>query len=140
MNPREAKKLGAFIRSAREAQSASQNQMAKAIGVPNSTIMRLERGEILTPRPDLLAAIAESLHVSLADVYALAGYAAPSELPTLAPYLRSKYHDLPESAARSIAAYAKRLAKQHGVDLNGPAPGEDEQPVSRSGTKKGGTR
>jgi transcriptional regulator with XRE-family HTH domain len=148
MNPREAKKLGAFVRSAREARSLSQNRLGEAVGVPNTTIMRLERGENLNPRPDLLADIAGELGINLADVYGLAGYDAPTALPSLRPYLRSKYRQLPAEAGEQLERYAERLAKRHGVDLNGPAPGEDEEPEP-SGSKiakqsspkqKGGTR
>lgn len=144
MNPRQAKKLGAFIRSAREARSLSQNRLGEAVGVPNSTIMRLERGENLNPRADLLAGIADELAINLADVYGLAGYDAPNALPSLRPYLRSKYRQLPAEAADELERYAERLAKRHGVNLAGPAPGEDEGPddqtAKRSAVKKGGAR
>ncbi len=152
MNPKQAKRLGAFIRTARERHKLSQNRLAQLVGdVPNSTILRLERGENLTPRPDLLADIANVLGIKLADLYALADYTAPNELPTLTPYLRTKYRDLPEGDVKAISAYAAKLMQQRGVDLAGPAPGEDEepeQPVPRAratpkktlqSKKKGGT-
>ena len=142
MNPREAKRLGAFIRSAREARSLSQNRLGEAVGVPNTTIMRLERGENLNPRADLLADIAGELGINLADIYGLAGYDAPTALPSLRPYLRSKYRQLPAEAGEQLERYAERLAKRHGVDLNGPAPGEDEEPepTGRATTKKSSTQ
>lgn len=148
MKPNEAKKLGAYIRQVRISRALSQNRLADKVGVPNSTILRLERGENLNPRPDLLADIANVLHVNLADLYGMAGYAAPRNLPSLTPYLRTKYRDLPPEASDQLEAYAARLMKKHGVDLSGPAPGEDEQPeparrptTKKSSTKqKGGTR
>lgn len=144
MNPKQAKKLGAYIRAARERQNLSQNRLGELIGdVPNSTILRLERGDNLTPRPDLLADIANVLGIKLADLYALADYAAPNELPALTPYLRTKYRDLPEGDVKAISMYAARLMKQRGVDLNGPSLGEDEVPETtepRSATKIGGTK
>jgi transcriptional regulator with XRE-family HTH domain len=141
MTPTQAKKLGAFVRRAREEAGLSQNKLGELVGVPNSTILRLERGENLMPRPDLLSSVAEALDLNLADVYGLAGYAVPGELPALQPYLRSKYSDLPDEAADAIAAYAQRLARRHGVDLSGPAPGEDEEPETTPKTRrKGGTR
>jgi transcriptional regulator with XRE-family HTH domain len=145
MKPNEAKKLGAHIKRARVARALSQNRLAEKVGVPNSTILRLERGENLNPRPDLLALVANELHIDLADLYSMAGYESPSSLPSLHPYLRSKYRELPASATDEIAAYAARLMKKHGVDLSGPAPGEDEAPepvtaTKRTRAKKGGTR
>jgi transcriptional regulator with XRE-family HTH domain len=140
MNPTQAKKLGAYLRKTREGVGLSQNRLAGVLDVPNTTILRLERGENLAPRAELLAGIAEAIGAPLADVYALAGYDAPSELPTLKPYLRTKYRSLPAEAADQLEAYATRLAKRHGVDLSGPAPGEDESPEPSPRTKKkGGT-
>lgn len=126
MNPRQAKKLGAVIRTARKTVGLSQLGLGEEVGVPNSTILRLERGEILNPRPDLLADIANVLQVDLADLFALAGYSAPRQLPNLQPYLRTKYRDLGERDIAEITKYAERLMKQRGIDPAGPAPGEDE--------------
>ncbi len=129
MNPKQAKKLGTFVRTARERAGLSQKRLGELAGdVPNSTILRLERGDNLNPRPELLASIAEVLNVELADIYALAGYAAPRQLPTLTPYLRTKYHELSDGDVKAITAYAADLMKKRGVDLDGPAPGEDEAP------------
>jgi transcriptional regulator with XRE-family HTH domain len=136
MNPRQAKKLGTFIRDARQAAGLTQMALGEQVGVPNSTILRLERGENLTPRPDLLSDIADVLRIDLADLFALADYAAPSGLPNLAPYLRTKYRDLTASDVKAISTYAANLAKQRGVDLNGPAPGEDETPEGRPPRRK----
>lgn len=48
-----------------------------------------------------------------------------SALPTVQPYFRSKYPDLPEVAIQQITAITER----YGIDPNhtGPRPGEDEQ-------------
>ena len=118
--------------------------------MPDSTIVRIESGFIASPRPDKLSKIARALGLSLAEVYGRAGYSVPEGLPTLRPYLRAKYRDLPPEAAEQIQAYAERLAQRHGVNLAGPAPGEDELPEdmpaakkstsTKRTTKKGGTR
>jgi transcriptional regulator with XRE-family HTH domain len=139
MNPTQAKRLGAYLRKAREKARLSQNRVATTLQVPNTTILRLERGENLAPRPELLSGIADMLGLDLFDVYERAGYAETSDLPTFNVYLRTKYGELPESASDAITAYAERLAKRHGVDLMGPQHGEDEQPEQPI-TKKGGTR
>jgi transcriptional regulator with XRE-family HTH domain len=143
MNPTQAKKLGAVIRAARKTVGLSQLGLGEEVGVPNSTILRLERGENLNPRPDLLADIANALQVDLADLFALAGYSAPRQLPNLQPYLRTKYRDLSERDIAEITKYAERLMKQRGIDPGGPAPGEDEidEPLVRkkvTGAKKKG--
>ena len=80
-------------------------------------------------RPDRLIALAKGLEVPSADLYALAGIDLPETLPTLRPYLRSKYGTaLPPQALADIAAYVERVASSYGI-TTGPAPGEDEQPL-----------
>lgn len=140
MDPEHAQRLGALIRESRTAAGLSLRQLEELTGIDDGLLTRMERGVILTPAPDKLGRVAEALNVPLADLYAIAGYDAPSELPTLKPYLRTKYRKLPASAADELEAYAERLAKKHGVHLSGPAPGEDESPEPSTRTKKkGGT-
>ncbi len=128
MEPEQAKRLGRTLRKRRNDLGLSTRQLSAKSGVNDVTIVRIENGKFAAPRPDKLAKLADALGLSLADVFAGADYIAPTELPTLMPYLRSKYQDLPAGALKDIERYANRLAKQHGVALQGPAPGEDEQP------------
>lgn len=128
MEPDQAANLGQFLRQRREELGLSTRQLSKQTGVNDVTIARIERGEFSAPRPDKLSKIAEALGVSLADVFAMADYVTPADLPTFTPYLRSKYRDLPDDAVDAIERYAAKLAKRHGVALDGPAPGEDEAP------------
>ena len=136
MPPQKAKQLGKYLRAEREARGWSARELAERSGVPDSTIVRIESGFIASPRPDKLSKIARALGLSLAEVYGRAEYSVPEGLPTLRPYLRAKYRDLPPEAAEQIQAYAERLAKRHGVNLAGPAPGEDELPETPPATKR----
>jgi transcriptional regulator with XRE-family HTH domain len=126
MDEQQAKTLGSLLRQKREALGLSLRQLAKLAEVNDVNIFRLERGDWAAPAPDKLARIAEALGLSLADVYALADYAVPTDLPSFKPYLRTKYRSLPQEEVDKIEAYAQKLAKKHGVNLKGPAPGEDE--------------
>lgn len=147
MNPQQAKKLGRHLKQAREAIGISARELARRADVPDSTIVRIEQGAFAEPSPEKLQRMAAVLGLNLADLYVMADYPIP-ELPTLTPYLRTKYGELPREATEQIQAYADRLARKHGVDLSGPSPGEDEQPESMvpkqrttaARTKKGGTR
>lgn len=147
MNPQQAKKLGRHLKQAREGIGISARELARRADVPDSTIVRIEQGAFAEPSPEKLQRMAAALGLNLADLYLMADYPIP-ELPTLTPYLRTKYGNLPTEAADQIQAYADRLARKHGVDLSGPTPGEDEQPEPRTPkrrttttrTKKGGTR
>lgn len=128
MDDQQAKTLGQLLRQRREALGLSSRQLAKLAGTRDTTIMRLERGAFATPAPDKLLRIAEALGLSLADVYALAGYGVPNELPALRPYLRTKYRDLPAPAAAELERYVEQLERKYGFGSHGPVGGEDELP------------
>lgn len=137
MNPEQARALGSYLKEHRAALGLSTRVLAARCGVDMATIVRLEQGAFAEPRPDTLRSVAEALSVSLADVFARADYTVPSEL--VVPYLRARHRDLPPEAMSELEGYAQKLAKRHGIDLAGPAPGEDEQPEPKpTKPKKGG--
>ena len=139
MNPKQAKALGRFFKEHRAALGLSTRALAARCGIDMATIVRLEQGAFAEPRPDTLRVVAEALGLSLADVFAMADYVVPDELPAFSPYLRSKYRDLPAPAVDELERSFKRIAKRHGFDPTGPAPGEDEQPEpTPTKSKKGG--
>lgn len=140
MEPDQAVELGQMLRKRREALGLSTRQLSARTGVNDVTISRIERGEFAAPRPDKLTRLAEALGLSAADVFAMADYVTPTELPSFTPYLRTKYRELPAEAIAEIERYAQRLADEHGVALAGPVLGEDEhpEPSPRPRKKKGG--
>lgn len=121
------RQLAEVISSARKAKGLSTRAVAAEIGLDQSNIVRLENGAVTTPKPSVLAGLARVLDLDLADLYALAGYTKPSELPAFTPYLRSKFADLPEAAQAELERSFTRIAKKYGYTANGPVPGEDEQ-------------
>lgn len=149
MDDEQAKKLGRFLRTRREALSLSTRQLAAVAGVPDSTIVRFEQGAYAAPSPDKLARLAEALDLNLADVYSLADYAVPANLPSPGPYLRTKYRDLPPAALAALSHDVARVLARHGITLGGgPVDGEDESPDGpaparpasrRTKAKKGGS-
>ncbi len=94
----------------------------------DATIVRIEQGAFAAPRPDKLSRIAEALGLSLADVFALAEYAVPGDLPSFQPYLRSKYRDMPTEAVDDLNKAFERIIRKHGYQPDGPRDGEDEGP------------
>jgi transcriptional regulator with XRE-family HTH domain len=126
MDDKQAQNLGKVLREKREAMGLSLRQLGKIVELPDVTVLRFEQGAYAAPAPDKLARVAAALGMSLADVFALADYAVPSDLPSFMPYLRTKYRGLPAEDAEAIERYAQKLAKKHGLSLSGPAPGEDE--------------
>ena len=114
-------KIGAFITERREALGISQRELIRRSGVIN--LNRLELGTTASPRTDTLQAVADALGISLSELVA-AG--RPEELPTLTPYLRAKYGDMPEEGRRRMTKYFERLAKEYNMS-DGPKDGEDER-------------
>lgn len=139
MDKEQAKELGEKLRERREQLGFSARDLAALADTSHSTVVRLEQGFYDAPPPDKLSRIAAALGFSLADVYALADYSVPSDLPSFRPYLRTKYRGLPAPAVAQLERSFLRFAKRHGLDLTGPAEGADEQPEQQpTKRKKGG--
>jgi len=111
----QAQRFGALIRRRRQELGLSTHDLGRLIGTRNSTIMRIEQGAFAAPRPDKLAHIAEALRLSLADVYAHAGYVVPNELPNFHAYLPAKYRYLPQEAILQLSTLFDALVTKHGT-------------------------
>jgi transcriptional regulator with XRE-family HTH domain len=109
MNQERAKRLGQFLRARREELGLSARHLARAVGVRDSTIMRLERGAYAAPAADKLARIAGQLGLELADVFALAEYAVPNSFPSLPHYLKLKYPKLEAAAINELHEHLLQL-------------------------------
>ena len=127
VNIEQGSELGRYIQSARLERNMSLHQLARAADVDRAMITRLERGLRGSPGPDKIARIAQALGLDLSQLYERAGIPVP-ELPSFTPYLRTKYGQLPTDVLDQIETYASKLARPHGVNLTGPALGEDEAP------------
>lgn len=101
-------------------------QLSAITGIHHSRLSRWERGEDMPSRVDRLATLAKGLELPPSDLYLAAGIDLTSELPSMRPYLRSKYGDtLPADAIAEIERYSREIVARYGVST-GPAPGEDE--------------
>lgn len=118
--------LGKTITAKREQLGWSIRELARRTDLNDTTVMRIERGERSAPSPDVLARLADALELSLAELYTLAGYAVPTDLPSMPAYLRVKYRDLPAPARDELNKYLEQLKHKYGLDENGPRNGEDE--------------
>lgn len=116
MSQAQATELGALLRKRRQSLGLSTHRLSALVGVRQSTITRLERGEIAAPRPDKLARIARVLGVSLADLYVRAGYHVPDDLlPSFPIYLQSKYPQLPPETITELVQHFDALMTRHGL-------------------------
>jgi len=123
MTPQDAIQLGTFLRQKRKELGLSQRELARRAGITD--VVRIEQGALLSPRTDTLRAIAGVLGLTLSDLLAIANYVEPEELPTLSPYLRAKYGDMPEEALREVDQFLTRLRRKHGI--RAPVDHEDER-------------
>ena len=103
MSPKDTTRLGTAIARYRKKAGLSQLALAKQIGVPASTIFRLEKGEFGMPDPDKLSRLADVLGIEAEELYALAPY---PDLPEMAPYLRAKHGMSAEAIAEAEAFFA----------------------------------
>lgn len=115
MDPKQAARLGTLLRTRRTELGLSTRELAGRCRPPMdmATVVRVERGQFAAPRPDTLRALAEALALPLADLFTLADYVVPGELPTPKPYLRAKYPQLPEEALARAEAYLQRAIARH---------------------------
>src|SRR5437867_1103209 len=120
MDKHQAQRLGKWLRDRRQEAGLSAGQLAREAETTDGTIVRLEQGYFAKPDPHKLSRIAAALNLSLADVYAMAEYAVPEELPSFQPYLRRKYRDMPAGALADLDRAFTRIAEKHGYDPDGP--------------------
>lgn len=129
MTPEQTQQLTAILRRKREEAGLSNAEVARRAGVDVGTVWRIEQGMIASPKAESLQVIGEVLGIPTSDLFATVGWMPSTELPTIRPYLRSKYRDLPPEAVAEIEAEFDAIAKKHGVSFdtaNGPKDGEDE--------------
>ena len=137
MKSDQTQELGQLLKASREEAGLSTHRLAHAAEMDQATIVRLEAGSIVAPRPDKLSRIARVLGISGADVFAMAGYSVPGDLPTLRPYLQAKYRSLLNEDLDRIEAYIGRIAKKRGFDL---VEIENDQIATSEKRTKGGER
>lgn len=118
MNQDQAKELGKLLGQRRRELGLSKRRLAALTHMGDSTIVRLEQGGITSPSPAKLSRLATALHLSLADIFALAGYFVPGELPSFEVYLHTKYPALPKSGGLELLNHFKKLQVRHGLHLD----------------------
>ncbi len=140
VDEKQAKQFGHRLKQLRTNGGLSLRQLRDLTGIDDGLLSKMESGQIASPNPDKLHRLSEALGVPLADLYTMAAYELPTELPSPAPYLRAKYGDLPPEAVDALSDEISRVLAHHGITAEaGPAPGEDEAPEPKSTKKKGGS-
>jgi transcriptional regulator with XRE-family HTH domain len=116
MNHEAARQFGTYIKGLREARKLSIRGLASEANIDSGALTRLEHGKVRAPQPDTLKALSKSLGAPLSDMFAMAGYVVPHDLPSLVPYLRARYSHLPDEALAAAHAYLCRLVSECGLD------------------------
>ncbi|KUK51877.1 MAG: Transcriptional regulator, XRE family [Desulfotomaculum sp. 46_296] len=122
MNPKE---FGLYLARLREkAGFESQAALAKASGVWNSTIARIEAGQTKKPDPDTLAKLAPYLNVTAEQLMRAAGYLNGSvhmvaeeknRYETEAAHRKDDpIADLPPEARRSLEEFKEYILRKYG--------------------------
>lgn len=120
MSPRDTHELAAFIRRTREQRGLSQAGLAREAGMPRTTLIHIETGELGTPDPAKLQRIARALDIDAEDLFALADYTNPTKLPAFGPYLRARWgEELPAEARERLVEYFDMLKDRYGEDGDG---------------------
>jgi transcriptional regulator with XRE-family HTH domain len=123
MTDEERDELAELFRVARARKDLSAREVARRAGVDNATVRLLERSRIREPRVQTVRAIGDVLGIPATDIYALVHWLPEAELPSLRPYMRAKYADLPEAAVSEVEQLISDLTTKHGT---GPRDHEDE--------------
>ena len=118
MSPARRHSLGDLIREQRQARGLSQRALAKAVGLQNSRLARLENDEVERVDPRLLQRIAYVLDSSLEDYYLLAGYPLPQRLPELRVYMRTKYQLSDEEIGEVNQIIEQHMANDEGGGIS----------------------
>lgn len=117
--------LADLLRSRRHELGLSASEVARRADITTASVTRLENCTNPRPSVETLAAICTVLAVPVADMLAMVDVMPESQLPSLTPYLRTKYREMPAEAVREMSDYFERLAKKYRMS-DGPADGEDE--------------
>lgn len=110
--------LGALIRQARERAGLSLRNLEAITGIPRATLNRLELDQVDNPSPDTLLRVAEALELNSDDLFTFVGYRSRTDLPSLAPYLRTKYRLPPNALAEASQALQGVLEKYERTDAD----------------------
>jgi transcriptional regulator with XRE-family HTH domain len=120
-----SKEFGEIIKQARLKSGLSLGEAASEAQISKSILRFWELGEVDSPELDNLLRLAAVLDLDATTACEAAGYDVSQTWPSIQPYLRHKYPELPAAARREIAA----VAYKYGVDPDGlgPLDGQDER-------------
>lgn len=127
LNMKQQQMLAQTLIERRHELGLSVREVGRRAGLDNGTIHRLEHGTNPNPSMDSLSAIAVALELPASDLLAITGSLPKNELPTFAPYLRTKYPNMTDEALADMQSYFAFVSQKHNISTTGPLDDEDEQ-------------
>lgn len=124
MTTEKRSELARLIRLRREELGLSLSEVARRADFDKAILSRTENDQNPRVRSETLQALARALELPVTDLLTAAQMLPPTELPTLRPYMRAKYADLPDEAVDEVERFIADLQQRHG---HGPAANEDEE-------------
>jgi transcriptional regulator with XRE-family HTH domain len=118
MTPEQTVQLINLLSKKRAAAGLSVNEVARRADVDPGTVWRIEQGQIPTPKAESLKAIGNVLSIPSVDLFAIVGWIPSGDLPSIGPYLRAKYHQLPPEALREIEAHLEDVTRKYGISFD----------------------
>lgn len=125
MKNKSERTFGSIIKEARADAGLSMREAAEDARISKSLLRFWELDQVEAPDLGKVLRLAATLSIEPLELCEAAGYDISGALPTVQPYFRSKYPNLPEAALRQITA----ITEKYGIDPNhtSPRPGEDEK-------------
>lgn len=101
-------------------------QVADRVPMAKSLYGDWELGSVASPDPTRLVKLAALLDIDARRLLKAAGHKLDGALPSMQPYLRTKYKHLPKEARAEIADAFECISAKYGTTRLGPEPGQDE--------------
>jgi transcriptional regulator with XRE-family HTH domain len=108
----QAHRIGRMIATARRNKGWSLRQLSNETSISHTWLLKLERGEYLTPAPDLLIRVADALGVDPERIDRIAKGQMSDNLPGVRTYFRAKY-DLSAEEIDAIERTVQDIQRKH---------------------------
>lgn len=118
MTPEQTAQLINLLANKRKESDLSVNEVARRASVDPGTAWRIEQGLIASPKAESLKAIGKVLGIPAIDLFAIVGWIPSGELPSIGPYLRAKYRQLPDEALQEIETHFAEVVRKYDVTFD----------------------
>lgn len=108
----QANRIGRMIATARRNKGWSLRQLSNQTGISHTWLLKLEHGEYLTPAPDLLIRVADSLGIDPERIERVVKGQMSDSLPGVRTYFRAKY-DLSAEEIDQIERTVQDIQRNH---------------------------